>query len=423
MNILFVHQNYPGQYRHLLDWLRGQGSHRIVFLTQREGGGNPTDHKVIRYKPVSRPVEGTFALSKEFEKNCAAGLRVAHICRDLEREGFRPDIVLGHAGWGETLFIKDVWPDVPVIAYFEYYYSTVGGAVGFDPEFPISDQMIFIMTARNATNHLALGTCDAGQTATDWQYRRYPAEFQRKITVAHEGIDTRTLTPDPNASVQLGRLDRPLTRADEVVTYVARNLEPVRGFHTLMRALPDLLERRPSARVIIVGGEAVSYGRASDHPGGYRAQYQAEVDGRVDWSRVHFLGQVPYPAFKQLLQVSRCHVYLSVPFVLSWSLIEAMSIGATIVASDVPSVREVITPGKTGRLVDFLSPQQLADTVADVLAAPREHARLGKAARQLAVSQYDLYDRCLPRQLALINHHLPRKLRLSTDCARPTAAA
>jgi glycosyltransferase involved in cell wall biosynthesis len=412
VNILFVHQNYPGQYKHLLRWLAASGEHRIVFLTQRQNLPDAADHRIIRYEPAHRAGEDAYALSKDFETCAAAGLKVAHICRGLDREGFRPDIVIGHAGWGETLFLKEVWPDVPVLAYFEYFYSAVGGAVGFDPEYPISDQMPLIMAARNATQWVALGSCDAGQTATRWQFNRYPKPFQERITVAHEGVDTSELRPDPAVELGLGRLDRPLTRADEVVTYVARNLEPARGFHTLMRALPAILARRPSARIIIIGGEEISYGRKSGHPGGYKAELMAEVGDRVDWTRVHFLGRVPYDGFRRVMQVSRCHVYLSVPFVLSWSLLEAMAMEATIVAADTSAIREVVEDGVNGRLVDFLNPRQLADTVCEVLATPSDFTALGTAARATVARNYDLNRVCLPAQARLINSLLPKRLAL-----------
>ena len=412
MKILFVHQNYPGQYKHLLKRLEAAREHDIVFLTQRREVPDPAGHRILRYTPSHKAAGDAYALSKDYETCTAAGVKVANICRKLDREGFRPDIVIGHAGWGETLFLKEVWPGVPVLAYFEYFYSAVGGAVGFDPEYPISDQMPFIMAARNATQWVALGSCDAGQTATRWQFNRYPKPFQDRLTVVHEGIDTEALKPDPAAELGLGRLDRPLTRADEVVTYIARNLEPTRGFHVFMRALPAILDRRPAARAIIIGGEEVSYGRASSHPGGFKGEMMAEVGDRIDWSRVHFLGRVPYEGFRRVVQVSRCHVYLSVPFVLSWSLLEAMAMEATIVASDTAAIREVLRDGVNGRLVDFLKPAQLADAVCDVLARPTEFAALGKAARATVEHQYDLERVCLPAQARLINALVPKRLAL-----------
>ena len=218
---------------------------------------------------------------------------------------------------------------------------------------------------------------------------------------------SQLIRPDPKVSLGLGRLERELTREDEVVTYVSRNLERTRGFHIFMRALPQILRERPNARVLVVGGNEVSYGGKSKHPGGLRAEMEAEVGKNVDWDRVHFLGNVPYSQYQKLIQLSRCHIYLTMPFVLSWSLLEAMSMGATIVASDVAPVREAIEHGKTGLLVDFFDPQAVAAQVVEVLAKPQEFARIGKAARDHVVREYDFLTRCLPEHIAQINALVP----------------
>jgi glycosyltransferase involved in cell wall biosynthesis len=281
-------------------------------------------------------------------------------------------------GWGELTFTRQVWPDVPVIGLFEYFYLAEGGLVGFDPEFPASPQAAFTMHARNAVNFANIQTVDAGYAPTLWQRDTFPESFHPKLYVCHDGIRTDRLTPNPEAELSLSRLDRPLTRDDEVLTFVARNLEPARGFHVFMRALPEILDARPDARAVIVGGNEASYGRPATKPGGYRAVMEREVGDRIDWDRVHFLGRVPYSSYCNLIQISRCHVYLTAPFVLSWSLLEAMSMGATIVASDVAPVREVLEHGTTGLLVDFFDPAALARQVADVLANPADHAALGQ---------------------------------------------
>ena len=265
----------------------------------------------------------------------------------------------------------------------------------------------FLLSARNAVPNAMLPLVDRGYAPTVWQKGTFPDTFQSKLYVGHEGIRTDLLTPDPDASIALGRAGR-LTRADEVVTYVARNLERTRGFHVLMRALPRLLSERPHARVVIVGGTEVSYGKASGEAGGFRAEMEAEVGDRVDWDRVHFVGRVPYDAFRRLVQVSRCHVYLTMPFVLSWSLLEAMAMGATVVASDVAPVREAVTHGRTGLLVDYFDPDALAAQVAEVCADPDRFAPLGRAARDHAVAAYDFRAVCLPRHVAEMNALLPR---------------
>jgi len=408
MKLLFVHQNMPGQYREMIPWLVAQGGHQIVFLTQRK------DVKVdgvmsLTYRPHGRDAPATYGLSTVWEEAAATGFGAMLAAGKLEKQqGFRPDIVIGHAGWGELLFFKDLWPDVPVIGFFEFYYSMTGGVVGFDPDNPPGKDAPYLLRARNTVPCTALDAVDLGVTPTHWQADRFPDFFQDKLYVCHDGIRTDRLTPDPNASLSLGRLDRPLTREDEVFTFLARNLEHTRGYHVFMRALPKIQQARPEARVIVLGGTEVSYGRKSDTPGGLRAELEAALGDRIDWERTHFLGRVPYRSYCNIIRVSRCHLYLSMPFVLSWSLLESMSMGATIVATDVAPVREAVTHGETAMLVDFFDPEGVADQVIDMLANPAAYANLGLAARQHVVETYDFHTRCLPEHIAQINALGPR---------------
>ena len=410
MKLLFIHQNYPGQYREILHWLFAQGGHEIVFLTQREVPATP-GVKIIRYAPNHRPAKDAYGLSRYWEECTGAGFGAAQAAQALDKAGFRPDVILGHVGWGELTFTKIVWPDVPVIGFFEYYFLAKGGSVGFDPEVPSSPHAPFIMHARNAVNYINLETVDLGQSPTLWQRDTYPESFHSKIYTCHDGIRTDVLRPNPTASVVLDRLGRAVTREDEIFTYMARNMEPTRGFHVFMRALPHILEARPKARALIIGGNEASYGKKSGEEGGYRARMEREVGDRLDWDRVHFLGRVPYANYQTIIQISRCHIYLTVPFVLSWSLLESMSMGATIVASDVAPVREAMTHGKTGLLVDFFKPEALATQVAEVLASPGDYAHLGAAARVHVVQNYDFLTRCLPEHIARINAMAPAAAR------------
>ncbi len=413
MKILFVHQNMPGQYRELVQWLAAQGGHEIVFLTQRR---NAPDYKGVTkvvYTPHHRPGKDAYGLSRVWEEATGTGFGAAMAARALEREqGFRPDLILGHTGWGELLFMKQVWPDVPVLGFFEYFYRMTGGLVGFDPDEPVSDHAPFLNHARNAVPFASIESVDLGHVPTEWQRDRFPASFHDRFYVCHDGIRTDLLQPDPEVSLKLGRLDRPLTRADEVFTFMARNLEHARGFHIFMHALPKILSARPNARVIVIGGNDVSYGRKSTHPGGLRGELTEKLGDSVDWNRVHFLGQVPYSSFVQVIQLSRCHLYLTMPFVLSWSLLESMSMGATIVATDVAPVREAITHGETGLLVDFFDVDALADQVIDVLSDPGAYAHLGPAARTHVVDKYDFLTRCLPEHIARMNSLVPASARI-----------
>lgn len=277
--------------------------------------------------------------------------------------------------------------------------------MGFDPEFPAKDAGdVCRLRLKNLNNLLHFEVADAGLSPTQWQASTFPERFRAKITVIHDGIDTQALIPNPAVSLTLnGNLV--LTRRDEVITFVNRNLEPYRGYHIFMRALPQILKRRPNARVLIVGGDDVSYGARPENGRKWKDIFAAEVRPRMaeaDWARVHFLGNVPYHHFIALLQLSTVHVYLTYPFVLSWSLLEAMSIGCAIVASDTQPVREAIKHDETGRLVDFFDVAALANKVCALLDDPAARQRLGRNARGFVAANYDLKTVCLPRQLAWV---------------------
>ena len=412
MRLLLVHQNMPGQYRELLAWLVARGGHEIVLLTQRRDMADVPGVRVVPYRPHHAPDAGAYGLSKVWEAAAGTGYGAALAARGLGVGGFAPDLILGHSGWGELLFLREVFPDAPILGLFEYYYRATGGPVGFDPEEPPGPDAPYLLAARNAVPDATIQRVDRGVVPTRWQRDTFPPGIRDRLDLCHDGIRTDRLRPDPDAVLSLGRAGR-VTRADEVVTYVARNLERTRGFHAFMRALPAIQAARPAARALIAGGSSASYGAPSRAEGGLRAEMEAELGARVDWERVHFLGRVPYDAFRRIVQVSRCHVHPTMPFVLSWSLLEAMASEAPIVASDVAPVREAVTHGETGLLVDFHDPAALAAQVVEVLADPACFARLGRAARAHVVAEYDFLSVCLPRQLALMNALLPPDRRLA----------
>jgi len=407
MRFLFVHQNMPGQYREMLKWLTAQGGHEIYFLTQRKKPPKIDGVTTIVYKAHHTPADKAYGLSKTWEAASGAGFGAVMALRDLVNGGFEPDIVIGHVGWGEMTFFREVLPDTPMIGFFEYYYSVHGGPVGFDPESPVSDHAPYIMHGHNVVPQVNINVVDLGHSPTMWQRDRFPAHFHDKMYVCHDGIRTDLLKPNKQASVSLGRIGRPLTAKDEIVTYMARNLESTRGFHQFMRAMPHLQKARANARVLVIGGNDVSYGGKNSHPGGLRGQMEAEVGHLLDWDRLHFLGQVPFDSYQEIVQISSCHLYLSMPFVLSWSLLESMSLGATIVASDVAPVREVMEHGKTGLLVDFFDPEAIAAQIADVLEKRLDYAHLGAAARKHVVENYDFLTVCLPEHIRQINALVP----------------
>ncbi len=412
MHILFVHQNFPGQFKHLAPALARQG-HRVVALTlQKTQAGDWQGVKIIPYAVARGTTPGIHPWVADIETKTIRAEACLRACQGLAAQGFVPDVIIAHPGWGESLFLKDLWPKARLGIYCEFFYHAQGADVGFDPEFPAADLTLEAARLRlkNMNNLLHFEVADAGIAPTHWQASTFPAPFRQRIAVIHDGIDTQALRPNPQVSLTLSTqsgAQLALTRNDEVITFVNRNLEPYRGFHIFMRALPNLLRRRPRARVLIVGGNEVSYGTRPDPAryGGlttWREIFTAEVRPQIpdaDWQRVHFLGQIPYPAFIALLQLSSVHVYLTYPFVLSWSLLEAMSVGCTIVASNTAPVREVIEDGQCGQLVDFFDVAGLTATVCALLDDPIERQHLGENARAFAQAHYDLRTQCLPRQL------------------------
>jgi glycosyltransferase involved in cell wall biosynthesis len=402
MNWLFIHQNFPAQYVHAARYFAAAGD-TVCFITQQQQRDLPGVRKIV-YNPRRRSQRGhPFVRDMEFAVENA--LAVAEVCEGMKRDGFTPDLIVGHNGWGETLYVKDVWPKTPLLSYFEFYYRTTGSDLDFDREFPPSPADALRIRTRNSINLLGLETADWGQTPTVWQRSQYPARYQRQITVIHEGIDTGAVQPDPTARLWL-RGQPGLSQSDQVITYSARNLEPYRGFHVFMRALPELLRRLPNARVLVVGGNEVSYGRRPEKAKTWREQMLGELGDSLDASRVHFLGTIPYAQYLAVLQISAAHVYFTYPFVLSWSFLEAMAAGCHMIASRTPPIEEVITDGENGQLVDFFDRDALVDRVVEAVMS--RHEKMREAARRTVLSRYDLSGICLPSYVGLLRRLIRR---------------
>lgn len=402
--ILFVHQNMPGQFRFLAATFAQAPQFSVSFLTRREGV-DIRNIRTIRYPSPSDERETNEPLLAPVEKVVRFGRAVLEAGHALRRDGYHPHLIVAHPGWGEALFLRDIWPRARIVTYGEYYYCAEGGDIGFDPLFPVTAQGLARSRMMNTHLLLAHEQADAILSPTEWQKSRHPDLLQPRITTIFDGIDTTRITPDPAARFTLpGGAE--LGREDEVITYIARNLEPHRGFHVFMRALPALLAARPRAQVVIVGGAEVSY---SPNPPAPHASWQdlmlAEVDLGAAANRIHFVGKLAYADYLSLLRVSSAHLYLTFPFVLSWSCLEAMAAGCLMVASDTAPVREVIAHGENGLLFPFHDPAALVETVCTALDDPTRGERLRAAARETVVARYDLRA-CLAAQVRLFERVL-----------------
>ena len=318
-------------------------------------------------------------------------------------QGFHPDLICAHSGWGESLFLKDVWPSAPLLSYQEFFYNPTGFDYDFDPELQGSPEWNESANLRmkNANLLLNLSVSDWNISPTMFQRSTYPVEWRSRISCIHDGIDTQAAAPGTNVSPLALEDGLVISPGDPVVTFVNRNLEPYRGCHTFIRALPYLQELRPDVRIVIVGEQkGVSYGKPAPN-GSWKDVFLSEVSDQIDKSYIHFTGSLSYSRFLQLLKLSSAHVYLTYPFVLSWSLLEAMSSGTPVVASATAPVEEVINDEKNGLLVDFFRPDLLADKINVLLREKALAQDLSACARQTVLEKYAL-NVCLPQQLALL---------------------
>jgi glycosyltransferase involved in cell wall biosynthesis len=401
--IFFIHQNFPAQYVHVAAALARNPDNRVYFITQSSSPHELAGVTKLIYKLDGAARAHGHPYTASLEVAVRTGMAVADVCRVLSERGIVPDLIVGHCGWGETLFVKSVFARTPLLSNFEFFYHAKGADVGFDPEFaPARADDSPRLQVRNTVNRLSYAGSDWGHTATAWQRSLFPLAMQAQLSVVHEGVNTRELRPDPGAWLKLARGNVVLTRKDEVITYAARNLEPYRGFHIFMRALPQILRRRPRAHVLIAGGDGVSYGEPPPRGGCFREMLLAEV-GRVDHERVHFLGHVPYEAYRNMLQLSSVHVYLSYPFVLSWSFIEALSAGCLLLASATAPVLEVLRDGENGLAVDFFAVSDICERIDQVFEHPDRMQTLREAARATAIRDFDLEGHIMPRWLELLS--------------------
>ena len=404
MKILFIHQGFPGQYIHIVNELAKNKKNTLVALSINSPDRPlPASLQLVRYSINRGNGRDTHPFATETESKVIRAEACAQAAHKLKQQGFTPDLICAHPGWGESLFMHDIWPQAPILSYQEFYYVAENSDSDFDPEFQSEApwQAKAKIRMKTAYLQLALEASSWNVTPTAFQRSSFPGHWQRTISTIHDGIRTDLACPNPKPKP----LDLPngsvVYKGDPLITFVNRTLEPYRGCHTFIRAIPRIQELCPEAKILIVGNtKGVSYGRVCPD-GEWKDQFLAEIEGSYDPNKVIFYGSLDYNSFLKVLQLSQAHVYLTYPFVLSWSLLEAMSIGCAVIASDTAPVREAIEHGHNGLLVDFFSPSAVADSIAAVLNDRSFAAELGKHARSTVINRYGL-ENCLPRHLALM---------------------
>ncbi|AFY79210.1 glycosyltransferase [Pleurocapsa sp. PCC 7327] len=399
MKILFLHPNFPAQFRHLAVALAQDKQNQVVFGTTRKEGQLAGVYKAV-YSPSREVRPETHHYVRTLENAVLQGQAVYRMAEQLKAQGFVPDVVYGHSGWGPTLFIKDVFPESQLLCYFEWFYHARGSDADFDPSEPLTPDDVARIRIKNSPILVDLYSCDRGLSPTNWQRQQFPPEYQSKITVLHDGIDTAFFQPKPGAKLVLSAINSDLSHAEEIITYVARGMEPYRGFPQFMEAIALLQQRRPHCHVVVVGEERVAYGRALPDAKTYKQLMLEKLP--LDLSRLHFAGLLPYSQYLKVLQASSVHIYLTHPFVLSWSMLEAMATGCLLVASDTPPVSEVVRDGVNGLLVNFFSPQEICDRVEEALDNLEKMSPIRTKARETILENYAL-SKLLTKHLQWIN--------------------
>lgn len=404
MRILFIHRNFPAQFRQLAAYLAQDKNNQVVYLTNRKDFQIQGITKVI-YEVAREVKPETHNYMRFYEESILHGQGALREALKLRAQGFMPDVIIGHS-WGQSMFIKDVYPEVPYIAHIEWFYNAENSDVDFISEPDIDAKA----RTRVKNSHILvdLYSCDKVITPTKWQLAQIPKDYHNKASVIHEGVDTEFFKPDENVAFKLPEIT--LTRENEVITYATRGMEPYRGFPQFMEAAAIIQKRRPNCHIVIAGEDRVCYGPKLPEGKTFKGVMLEKLD--FDLSRIHFTGSLPYSEYVKLLQVSSVNIYLTYPFVLSWSMLETMSCGGLVLASGTPPVKEVIEDNFNGILFDFFKPQEIVDKVDEILENREKFDYLRINARKTIVENYDL-RKMLQKQIDLINEVLNKVKRSS----------
>lgn len=394
MRLLFLHRNYPAQFRQLAAFLAMDKNNEIVYITARKDYEIEGIRKVI-YELIREVNPESHHYMKFYEESILHGQAALREAIKLRSEGFIPDVIIGHS-WGQSMFIKDIYPEVPYIAHIEWFYNADNSDIDFlgKPDIDLRAKT----RVKNSHILVDMYSCDKIITPTKWQLQQIPKQFQNKASVIHEGVDTGFFRPNDDVVFEFE--DKKFTRQDEIIAYTTRGMEPYRGFPEFMEAASIIQKRRPNCHIIVAGDDRVCYGPKLPEGKTFKGLMLEKFD--FDMSRIHFTGILNYNDYVKILQVASAQIYLTFPFVLSWSMLEAMSCGGVVLASSTPPVTEVIEDNYNGILFNFFTPQEIVDKVEEVLDNKEKYNHLRTNARKTIIDNYDLKT-MLKKQIYLIN--------------------
>jgi glycosyltransferase involved in cell wall biosynthesis len=395
MHVLFVHQNFPAQFGHIADHLVKRHQFRCTFVTERRGG-KVGEVECVQYKVDGGATKHNHYCTRTFENATRHAISVHDAVKT--RPDLKPDLIVGHSGFGSTLFLRELFPDVPIINYFEYFYRTQKSDMDFRKEFPPQPLDFLRARARNAMVLLDLDNCDAGYSPTEYQRSLFPKELRPKLRTIFDGVDTTIWKPMPNMPREVNGYKVP--EGMKVITYATRGMESMRGFDIFMRAAKKICDRRKDVIFLIAGQDRICYGGDERFTGGKSFKDWVMSKDSYDPSRFVFLGLIPPTELAKLFNITDVHIYLTVPFVLSWSLLNALACGSTILASDTGPVREMITNGVNGVLFDFFNVEALTELAIQLLDRRDEYRTLGKQGAAIMRDRYSI-DVCLPKMVEL----------------------
>lgn len=392
---LFIHPNFPGQFGPMLSRLAKDPTIECVFLSNNASGLHG-GVRCIPFQPKSGATAATHYCSRTFENSIWSAHAVYEACQAAQ---LNPSVIIAHSGFGSSVFLKELYR-CPIINLFEYFYHARHNDMGFRPDFPSSELDRLRTHGRNAMILMDLNACTRGYAPTAWQKSLFPAEWSSKLDVLHDGIEMDQWT---RRSVPRRIADEAIDQDTRIVTYVARGLESMRGFDIFMRVANRIAREMPNVLFVVVGSDRVCYGNDLNHIKTKTFREHVIQTVGPDLSRFRFLGMVPRTTLVDLWSLSDLHLYLTVPFVLSWSLLNALACECPVLASDVAPVREIIRHGETGLLGDFFDVDGLANQALAVLQDPASYRVLGQAGRGLIDAEYSL-DRTYPRFLNLVQN-------------------